>query len=193
MTILSVFFEVISPKHTRACSSSKAGKSVWYSSKTSKQVQCSTRHWNGGRAVCRLHGMQSADCTATVQSADCTVQSADCARFPDCMEHIYQDIPAYYYPERFCSVLRISDDLYLLAEPLTVRHDYYCYYFLQEGRTGLGTFFPRETACVFTLVAEHAMLIKAESSRLGNQLFCGCCPFCRRTRAKLMWWRGQDA
>ena len=32
--------------------------------------------------------MQSADCTATVQSADCTVQSADCARFPDCMEHI---------------------------------------------------------------------------------------------------------
>ena len=44
-------------------------------------------HWNGPRAVCRLHGMQSADCTATVQSADCTVQSADCARFPDCMEH----------------------------------------------------------------------------------------------------------
>ena len=30
-------------------------------------------HWNGGRAVCRLHGMQSADCT----------------RFPDCMEHLY--------------------------------------------------------------------------------------------------------
>ena len=29
-------------------------------------------HWNGGRAVCRLRGMQS----------------ADCARFPDCMEHI---------------------------------------------------------------------------------------------------------
>ena len=29
-------------------------------------------------AVCRLHGMQS---------ADCTVQSADCARFPDCTEH----------------------------------------------------------------------------------------------------------
>ena len=36
---------------------------------------------NGPRAVCRLHGMQSADCTATVQSADC-------ARFPDCTEHI---------------------------------------------------------------------------------------------------------
>ena len=44
---------------------------------------------NGPRAVCRLHGMQSADCTATVQSADCTVQSADCARFPDCTEHLY--------------------------------------------------------------------------------------------------------
>ena len=45
-------------------------------------------YWNGGRAVCRLHAMQSADCAPTVQSADCTVQSADCARFPDCMEHI---------------------------------------------------------------------------------------------------------
>ena len=26
--------------------------------------------------------------TVAAQSADCTVQSADCARFPDCMEHI---------------------------------------------------------------------------------------------------------
>ena len=58
---------------------------------------------NGPRAVCRLHGMQSADCTATVQSADCTVQSADCARFPDCTEHIY----IYTYKRVVCVCLLV--------------------------------------------------------------------------------------
>ena len=66
MTILSVFFKFISPKHTRACSSSKAGKSVWYSSKTSKQVQC-----------IETVAAQSADCMAcSLQTARCSLQTA---------------------------------------------------------------------------------------------------------------------
>ena len=50
MTILSVFFEVISPKHTRACSSLKR----WPRSlQTAWHAVC---RLHGHRAICRLHG-----------------------------------------------------------------------------------------------------------------------------------------
>ena len=63
MTILSVFFEVISPKHTRA--------------------------W-----------------TAIALSADCTVQSADCARFPDCTEHSHVTPTGYVHVVQFPSTTK---------------------------------------------------------------------------------------